>query len=86
MPKKLSPYERALRDLPKRSNADIDATDAMQDKDSQSPLWELAWAVLHELDLREEGEDDCEHIKTKVWRAWLTKHAPTEGFPQEWRR
>jgi len=86
MPAKLSPYERALRDLPKRSNANIDATDAMQATNSQGPLWELAWAVLHELDLREEGEDDCEHVNPKVWRAWLTKHAPTDGFPQQWRR
>ncbi len=46
MPKKLTAYERALRDLPKQSNADIDATDAMQAKDSESTLWELAWAVL----------------------------------------
>ena len=78
-------YERAVAAVPRFSQACIDHTDMLQQPDAQSPLWELAWAVLHELDLHEEGEDDYAYVDAPAWRAWLAEFAPTD-FPQDWRR
>jgi len=78
-------YERALAALPRFSQADLDHADMLDQPDAQSPLWELAWAVLHELDMHEEGEDDYTYVDPTTWRAWLTEFAPATDFAQDWR-
>ncbi len=49
--------------------------------DSYDPLAhrtidDLAWAVLTDIDLAEEGQDCTEHIKPKVLLRWLARFAP----------